>query len=417
MRRSVAGPASMAAWMAKAYGVICLSVMACLTAWPTPAWADKMIDTTKTIEWSIPKVPPATDTTTFGRYDWNLTAVTDDEDRVPPEINKNDKNNGSWLLVKGLPADPRTSGESGGPINVEPDAKSTVTFQALAPKGAAGGPGTITSSMHEVLNADLEPPDGKSQSAQATATASMTISSGTITSAEVAQKGAATVTLDAKSFKGTVPFGANTGNMKLKDPLSIILTDLTLGASVQQTLFVSDFEAAVNGEWSWDSSGIGLSAPLDGVSSVSIALDFPSSWITDPALVNSQVSLVDGVFSATGLFAGLPWAVTPTSAELPAGSLNSIAIDYQVPVNLLDDTHLYEESLTSDLAGQVAVAAPEPSAVVLVISGLGVLALFRFPLRLAADRVWRRWAAAAGAGASRPRHHLAGVVAVVARGR
>jgi hypothetical protein len=285
----------------------------------------------------------------------------------------------TWKIGAGLPATPQTTGLAGGPVGTEPSAKSDVTFMAGAPVGAVGGRGKVTGSMHIMLEADKVPetpanPHGQ-QNAQATAASTMTISTGTVTSVEVSQPGAATVVINANQFKGTVGFGANTGTGKLTDPLSVTLTDLTLGTSITQNLFSSDFEGAINGQWSFGPNGISLNVPQDGVSSASISLHFLSPWITDSTLVNSMISLdSNGVLTTSGLFANLPWVVTPTSVSLSSGALSSIEIPYQIPGGLLDPAHLYNLTLSAASSGTVAVTAiPEPETYALMLAGLGVV--------------------------------------------
>lgn len=248
-----------------------LFILAFLSAWPSISNADKKIDATKTIIWNMPVVPAPT-ANVFGRYTWNLTAAAQDKhvdvflsSKSPPDLNTPD-----WKIGAGLPAAPKTTGLAGGPVGTEPSAKADVTFMVGAPVGTAGGPGKVTGSMHIVVEADTVPPTaahGK-QNAQASASSAMTISTGTATSVEVSQPGAATVVINANQLKGAIGFGADTGTGKLTDPLSVILTDLTLGTSITENLFSSDFEGVVNGEWSFGSNGISLNVPQDGVSSV-----------------------------------------------------------------------------------------------------------------------------------------------------
>lgn len=366
---------------------VSLFILAFLSAWPSISNADKKIDATKTIIWNIPVVPaPAANV--FGRYTWDLTAVAQDNhvNALLSSKSPTGLDSPNWKIGAGLPAAPKTTGLAGGPVGAEPSAKADVTFMAGAPVGAVGGPGKVTGSMHIVVEADTVPPTAAhgNQNAHAKANSTMTISTGTVTSVEVSQPGAATVVINADQFKGTVGFGADTGTGKLTDPLSVTLTDLTLGTSITENLFSSDFEGAVNGEWSFGSNGISLNVPQDGVSSASISLDFLSSWITDSTLVDSMISLNNGVFNTSGLFTNLPWVVTPTSVSLSSGVLNSIEIPYQIPVGLLDPSHLYDVSLTSDLAAQVSATVPEPST--FALSALGLILFLPFARRARAGR-------------------------------
>jgi hypothetical protein len=86
-----------------------------------------------------------------------------------------------------------------------------------------------------------------------------------------------------------------------------------------------------------------------------------SSWITDPTLVNSTLSYSGGIFQATGIFASLPWVVTPGQVTLPGGLLDSINIPYQVPSGLINDTDLYTPSLSLSESAQVSEGTPEPA--------------------------------------------------------
>lgn len=180
--------------------------------------------------------------------------------------------------------------------------------------------------------------------------------------------------LDARQFAGTVGFGADSGTGKLRDPLVLTLHDLTLDTTVQQTLFTAEFAGDVGAAWRWGPGGISLGAPLDGVSGVSLSVGFDSPWITDPSLVDSTVSLRNGVFSATGLFAGLAWDVTATRASLASSLFDALEIPYEIPAALLDAGHLYSLSLDSELELAVAVEAPEPATLASALLGLLMLA-------------------------------------------
>ena len=118
-----------------------------------------------------------------------------------------------------------------------------------------------------------------------------------------------------------------TGTIRSASPLIDATTSTTVAA---QEIGAINGSYNLNGSFEWDSSGITLTAPLDGQSSASVSVDigdtngagtYSGSWVTDSDTGLSVASLANGVFTTSGIFATLPWIASPptdpTTESLP----------------------------------------------------------------------------------------------------
>jgi hypothetical protein len=325
-----------------------------------------VVEATKTITWSFDALPgPALQ----GEYGWDLFARAIDDHGFPLGHSQDDRN---WLVLNGFAKVTAPPAKAGGPLGVEPFALTEADFSAQPPV-LQGGKFLVKGVIHAKATASVVPdPGGKihgiRQDAEALGSMGMRIPGVAVTGLEIdGHDGVIRVEVVLPN-NDTVILKIDSKNKTFSDPISISLADLTDGTLITEDLFAIRAEGDMSGGWSWDENGITLNVPSDGVSSASITLDVLSSWITDPGIVASTVSLSDGVFTATGMFSGLPWIVTPTSATLHGGIFDSITLPYRIPSALINPSHLYRPSLLFNvgISAHEAVSVPEPGLLSLV---------------------------------------------------
>lgn len=245
------------------------------------------------------------------------------------------------------------------------NAESKIDFSATAPK-AKSIEGTI--AIHGEANAVDAKIHGANM-ASATASGTMKIEGFEATGFQFK------AALDKKVIVDTT-IKVNTGDISLKlnamgvfsDPIFIGFTDVLTGETIESQLFALSAVAEQGGSFDWGSGGVDLG--LSGLGSkVSLSLDFPGAWITDPDLIASSLSFTDLGFSATGIFKDLPWVVSANHVTLGPGFLDQLVIPYDIPASLLADDRVYSTSLRFAAAGYVAEAVPEPATWTMLITG------------------------------------------------
>jgi hypothetical protein len=158
------------------------------------------------------------------------------------------------------------------------------------------------------------------------------------------------------------------------DPMSIEIFDLDTGVLFLEQLFTLDADWNQFGVYAWNTGGILLEAPADGVSSASINGGFASDWLSASTGMFSA-SLANGIFGATGAFAGLPWVLTLDGADVVRATLDAAFVpdlfgEYQVPAALVADDHQYQQTLILSKRDGVAIRVAEPSIFLLMMMGL-----------------------------------------------
>lgn len=88
------------------------------------------------------------------------------------------------------------------------------------------------------------------------------------------------------------------------------------------TIYHDDFQVSGNASITWDPLGdLVITADMDATASIVIFT--PSDWILNP--FNAAASIAEGVFTAGGMFAGLPWSVgvdgDTVTATLPTADI------------------------------------------------------------------------------------------------
>lgn len=128
-------------------------------------------------------------------------------------------------------------------------------------------------------------------------------------------------------------------------------------------------------EWTWDESGVMLSTPRSDLGTVTGSIMInggtTSDWITNP-IGRFGASLGDGEFSATGIWASLPWELTTdgsdvVSAFLPASAFSTV-MSFDIDIPLPDDDTEYVFEVSYD---DVMVVEDEnvPAPATLIIAG------------------------------------------------
>lgn len=341
---------------------------------------------TKTITWTYNAAPAAKETNT---YTWFLGASA--FQRGFAQANQTNPANGkpgsaTWAANAALPA----ANEAVGPVTSgAASATGSATFSATAP-AAAGALWNSTSTY--LLTDTVATPANSMTNVKNGGT--FTMETGLATGAVITVAGNKNIMTNPKAVgKASSSGNLNTAAGGWTDPMSISLIDATTSTTVaSQEIGALNGSYNLNGSFEWDSTGITLTAPLDGQSSSSVSADigdtngtgtYSGSWVTDSDTGLSTASLANGVFTTTGIFAGLPWVANsptdPTTESLSPAYLSSLTIDYSEPSSLVNGTDMYYEQLTSsdeiDLS-ETNGSVPEPAAISM-LSSLGLLALRR----------------------------------------
>jgi hypothetical protein len=346
---------------------------------------------TKTVTWTMRDAPTAG---TSNTYSWLLLAQA----QQPPNPAATETNpltgytpgSATWDASTALAATSQTTDPA---ISGAAQAVISETFSATAPTAIDGGLFQVQATMKS--SALLTTPAGSSTKVDGEG--SMKLTSGAATGATITKKGEKAQAVPQANLKGNPSFSQFAG--KFYDPIDVSLYD----ASDADALVASQQIGAINmnsnfmGGVGWDSSGLSLSAPIDGQSSASITADvgnsdgngdYADSWVTDSYVGYSSVSLSDGTFTATGIFAGLPWQFdnpsSPTEATLAPQYLDELDLDYQIPPSLVNSNDNYYEQLTSEETLDIEEAAPLPEPATLTgfaaFAAVGLLRKHRHPL-------------------------------------
>ena len=153
------------------------------------------------------------------------------------------------------------------------------------------------------------------------------------------------------------------------DPMNLAIFDELSGALLtQQDLFTEDWQALGDAGIDYDpATGLRMAASADG--SASLSFSTLSGWVLNP--FNGTASIANGVFSATGDLAALPWTLSMIGnelvASLSAGDLD-LDFDFQVLATGLGSGRDLRAVLSGDARGLAAAYAtvPEPSTLLLV---------------------------------------------------
>ena len=333
------------------------------------ASAEVIVNAVKRVTWVITEP----DESTHGHYSSSLADLA--LSISPPLIDAHScpgtgcsaPPDGAWFVLAGLPAtninipDATVPGATGA---------ASIGFEVPPPSVNVEGQTVVTGSISAFAYADASFPPGLL--GFGTSSGSLNVLSGTISGLAIKQDDTPFTTVPITNISEACLKG-NTCSGNASDPIGVRYIDLTSGTSLSQDLLSIDEHANFNGGLSWDSNGISLTAPLDGSSSASISLDVLSSWVSDPSLVDSTITLANGVFQKSGIFVNLPWVVTGTSAMLPGGILDLITVPFQVPDPLLNNNDLYQPELLLDQTATAIEAVPEPSSVSIIA---GIFTLF-----------------------------------------
>lgn len=337
----------------------------------------KKAEATKTITWQaggvVDDLGQPVPSTGLGKIGGTQEALGTDRDLPGPKktepIVASD-----WKLKDGLNPTTVTT-TAGDKAHALGEAKAT--FSAARPTKVAGKE-TITAQIKVSDTATVQD-NTKVHGpglASATTSASMTITGYSITKVQLSAGGQvvdvpllflgpepSTIYLKADSLTGLI-----------SDPVSVGFLDLVTGAVVQEDLF--DYFAYANGgaQLSWDQSGVVLRLSDGGTGAVGFDFQPLSTWITDASLAPSSISFTKGNFTATGIFAGLPWVVGATTVSLAGGFLDAFTVPYDIPDELLVDDHDYVPFLNISTGAHAEISVvPEPSAWALAILGFGLV--------------------------------------------
>ena len=155
----------------------------------------------------------------------------------------------------------------------------------------------------------------------------------------------------------------------------------------EETLMAINYELSGNTEASFDfsgdvaSEGISLLAFGDHKpSSILMELSCPSSWVRE-APVDSSISLIDGVFSATGIFESLHWNLTygtdgfVLGATLAPEFIPDISVEAQTDTSSFVEGNHYKFFYVEDAEWAMveSSAIPEPATISLLAVGMMML--------------------------------------------
>jgi len=179
--------------------------------------------------------------------------------------------------------------------------------------------------------------------------------------------------------------GGSSNSAGRKDPISLGFYDAESGSLIaEQDLWQEQWDVDFNGMVESNETGLTLSTGISGdpTGSASIELDTLGSWVQNP--FNGTASLIDGVFTATGNLAGLPWQITTvddvTTSFLAAADLNP-EFEFEILATGLGDQPMNMRLVSDeeDYAFAEASVVPEPGTLALLAMGWLGLARLRKP--------------------------------------
>jgi hypothetical protein len=371
---------------------VLVGIAGLLIGWPAASRADTAT-AMKAVTWTMAGAPMAP---TMNTYTWQLTAFASGPP-APPNTEQNPFGGGTssaqWDATMALA---RTTQNSGTASSGGSKANITETFVATAPTSVGNGLFQVQTTMK--FNTSQSPAPGGSTGTSGAGL--MTVTSGLATYAEITNPGQSAQPLPMTKLEGSPQFATFQG--KFGDPIDVSLYDASDNDLIaSQQLGAINMSSNLAGGVEWDNTGLTLSAPIDGVSSADISADignsdgngdYADSWITDSDTGLSTVSLANGTFSATGIFAGLPWVLdnpsAPTMATLAPGYLDSLGLDYQIPASLVSPDGEYYEQLTSQDSIEIdeSLPLPEPTSASIVLLAVGAATRARPARRVKARR-------------------------------
>jgi len=333
----------------------------------------------KDVTWTFKGIPAAD---TLVTLECTASTFAKDQHLVPPNVS-----NTSKCITDGTVSDPIQFEIAGGGDNIiSSSGEDPHPYSEAFAGGSIGNttfiadPDTntakVTVEMEVRGRTDLPTDTDTHKHPQATAFSevNMRVPSGVAGKATITEN-KQKVEVKNNFVGGRSTFHRRTSEAKARDPISIELLDLDTGDLFTEELFSIDWSVTGDALLEFDTDlGIVLDVPADGFSNASFAGGFHSDWIVVP-MEPFAVSLADGVFSATGAFAGLGWMLTldgsdVVRATLAADQMPNFATEYLVPDALLTDGHTYRQTLVLGLSGDAAEAAPAPGTVLLLVAGL-----------------------------------------------
>lgn len=405
--------------MDRAQGTVALALLASCVLPHGPAAAADTDTSVKTITWTTDAVPAAG---AVGSYSWglgaNATALGSPTDN---ESNPVSGGLGSATFDATAPLAPVTQSTtvatSGGAT-----AQTSATFATAAPVVLPTGLAQLVGSFS--ISGTVNTP--VNSQAAATGDIGMTLTSGIVSGSTITESGKSVQITPDFSLNPSATPGASAVTASF-DPVNLLVLNSFGGQVIFSELEQLTAQQSGAGSLKWDSSGLVLTAPADGTSSVALSLygdGGTSPFGTSPLVTNDpptgSVGIFNGQFNGIGTLASLPWQVnstaTTTEAFLPAGVLDSLTYDYQIPSDMVYPDGQYYEQLQVENDGQAINetngTAPEPASLSLIPT-LGLLTLHKRPRRCISshDCAHRqpphrlRLAAPAGRGCAGPSSH------------
>ena len=158
---------------------------------------------------------------------------------------------------------------------------------------------------------------------------------------------------------------------KLFDPITMDIYDEDTGELLEeQDIWAETFETSGTGAYiNWDDiTGLSLSAGIG--SSARIAMGTLSDWVINQ--FNGTVTIIDGIFNATGDFAALPWIVN-VSGNITSAILapDVFSLDQEFLIEASGDGEALNDQIVdvrSDVSG--FAVAPEPGSMISLLLGI-----------------------------------------------
>ncbi len=257
-------------------------------------------------------------------------------------------------------------------------ASAALYYQGL-PEIVAGLGAIVLDGKAEITNLPLHPPEGAYANAQSAGEMSI---SGKLLYAGFntgEKSGRVVLKVGQTSLRATgfashlVPAKGPPTDSDFKDPIALNFFDAVTGELIAgQDLFLDHWRAEGNASVSYDPL-VGLSFIADADSQAFVTMNTLSAWVLNP--FNGVAGIVDGIFSATGDFAALPWLVSSVDGQTTATlAASDLALDFEflvlatglgTPANDV----LVEISGDAQGSAEAFLYVPEPSSGLLLLIG------------------------------------------------
>ena len=270
------------------------------------------------------------------------------------------------------------------PPGKHPSAYATFDAWADEPK-KVGVEWQITAGIDlftKTQNVDEDPGGHTDQVAKARSYGQIKLNSGKVRGVNVKENGKVVKFKGPKITKKSSLFPVKGKIWKnvYHDPITLSFSDVTDENNVithDEELMALDMETNRDSEMIWTAiDGLILDVALDGVSSAAVQLNINSDWVTNWIYTSSELSLVDGVFTATGIFDSPHWQLSGSPGDyfyafLPPEYLPEISMLYEIPENMILDNNYYEQTLFFDSIAESHI--PEPASATLLLTCFGYL--------------------------------------------